>query len=596
MIRPALLILDPDTDRRREVSTGLAQEGYEAVPATSVDESLRYAQALEPRVVLTTTTVLGTEGGALASRLTRDGQATLVVLDDGGAMEDLGDQALVLSTEGLAHDELSRRLRLALVGWEVGIDADLELRSLVGEIALLPVLEVVRSLHRVHLSGALELGRRGAIAFVDGQVVAARAGKARGAKAFLRLSRLRDGTFRVHLRPPSIDREMELGVDELVLEAVEEAQVRWPDPRTRLVINPGVGGASAQERRLLEVVDSCANVGELLDALPATDGKVIQALDLLTEKGAVTLVEPRVEVQVVTDSTADLPPDMVEEYGILVVPLFIHFGSHAFRDGVDIQPRDFYQLLESSDDHPSTQPPPQEEFHAHFHDLVVERDIISIHISEKLSQTIVHARRAALEGIRTFDHLPKERHNFALEVVDSQNVSMSVGLLAIFAARMARRGHKVFAISQMLAKIIPRLEILFVVDTFDFLVRGGRIGRARAIVGKWLGIKPILGVVDGEVAPVDRVRGGQAAQRRIVQLLEERLDTQRPVVVVVAHARAPVWAERLRVLIEQSFTPCELIVTDIGPVVGTHAGPGCVGCVVFQPDDDEWQHIAPLGD
>ena len=145
-----------------------------------------------------------------------------------------------------------------------------------------------------------------------------------------------------------------------------------------------------------------------------------------------------------------------------------------------------------------------------------------------------------------------------------------------------------------LGKMRRRMHTLFVVDTLDFLVRGGRIGKARAIVGKLLGIKPILGVVDGEVAPVDKVRGGRAAHPRIIKLFGDRVNRKRPIIACVAHAQAPVWADRLRALLEKEFNVSEMIETDIGPVVGTHAGPGCVGAVVFQPERGEEDLVAPL--
>jgi DegV family protein with EDD domain len=345
---------------------------------------------------------------------------------------------------------------------------------------------------------------------------------------------------------------------------------------------------------LLQVIGSCATLAELFDALPGPDGILYKAVQRMVAQGIIALDKPRTAVQVVTDSTADLPQDLVRSHGILVVPLSILFGKHTFRDGVDIQPRDFYELLETSDDHPSTAPPTEGEFYEHFYDLVVEQDILGIHISAKLSQTLAHARQAALRGSRGFDHLPPERHNFALELIDSKNVSMATGLLALFAARMARRGHPLGPISHMIQGLIPRIQILFVVNTLDYLLKGGRIGKARALVGKLFGIKPILSVVDGEVTSIDRVRGGRQAQQRIVEILAERLDRGKPAVAAVAHARAPVWGDRLRSLIEKRFELREGIVTDIGPVVGTHAGPGCVGCVVVQPTAEEWELIRPL--
>ena len=140
----------------------------------------------------------------------------------------------------------------------------------------------------------------------------------------------------------------------------------------------------------------------------------------------------------------------------------------------------------------------------------------------------------------------------------------------------------------------PRLELLMVVNTLDYLERGGRIGKAGAWVGKLLGIKPILGMVDGEITPVDRVRRGRDAHPRIVQLLRDRVDAGRPLIVAIAHARAPVWADRLKDLVKEAFDVSETVLSDIGPVVGTHCGPGTVGVVAFQPTSDEQGLIAPL--
>jgi DegV family protein with EDD domain len=159
---------------------------------------------------------------------------------------------------------------------------------------------------------------------------------------------------------------------------------------------------------------------------------------------------------------------------------------------------------------------------------------------------------------------------------------------------MAFRGEGAPAIASRLADMASRVHVLFVVDTLEYLERGGRIGKAQSWVGKLLGIKPILGLVDGEIVPIDRVRGGRQAHPRMVKLFQERLEPGRAVVAAVVHARAPAWADRLRALVAQSFDVRELFVTDAGPVVGTHAGPGCVGAVLFQPSDEEWELVAPL--
>ncbi len=590
--------MDPDDARRLALARGLAKRGYEAVPAMGADEGLRFAQGLGPSVIVAPAELMGFGDTSVLDRFQvrdRGMRRTLLLLGETDDESAVPEDVLFLAVHGLAHDEILRRIRLVLVGREVGVEADAKLESLVGDLSLVPLLELVRALGRCLVTGRL-VQAGGSIIFQDGGVIAARAGAARGVKAFCRLARSIDGPFHLYLGATGDKPEIELPVPDLVLRAIEELQVEQPDPhaRLRVLAATGEGTGSNVQQTLLEVIEGCGSVSDLLDALPATDGRIVQMLSSLQERGWVKIEKPRVAVAVVTDSTADLPPELARRHDILVVPLSIIFGKDRFRDGVDIQPRDFYQLLESSADHPSTEPPPEAELFEHFHGLIAEQDVIAVHISARMSETAAHACEAAERGSRGFDHLPPERRDFVLEVVDSQTVSMGLGLQALFAARMARRGLTVAGITQRLAAMAPRIQLLFAVDTFDYLVKGGRIGKARAAVGRLLGIKPILGVKGGEVVAIDRVRGGRQVHPRIVRLLERRLDPNRPIIASVAHARAPVWADRLQKLIERDLRVKEMISTDIGPVVGTHAGPGCVGCVVFQPDEEEWPLVAAL--
>jgi len=166
------------------------------------------------------------------------------------------------------------------------------------------------------------------------------------------------------------------------------------------------------------------------------------------------------------------------------------------------------------------------------------------------------------------------------------------GLLAVFAARMARRGLSVREIGPRIQAMAERVEVLFVVDTLEYLARHGRIGRAKAWVGQLVGIKPILGVRDGAVTLVDRVRGGRAAHPRMIELFKKTIDPERPAIAAVAHAKAPVWADRLKTLLEKELSLAEVHIAEMGPVVGTHAGPGAVGASIYQPvDDDELELI-----
>jgi DegV family protein with EDD domain len=460
-------------------------------------------------------------------------------------------------------------------------------------------------LNRAQTTGRV-LCAEGTVSLEHGEVVGAEAGRAIGVKAFCRLSHLDAGPFWVQLRPPDLTgpvktaREIKMDLKSLIILALEDAVHDAPDPRSRVRVLLGPAffetRFSARQQELLAAVPSSVTVGRLLDAVAATDGEIVRDLLGLRELGIVTLEEPRDLVRVVTDSTADLPPELARAHGIQVVPLLVLFGDRVFHDGLDLRPKEFYERLAGGADHPRTNPPSKNDFLEVYRTLAPDRDVLSVHISEKLSQTVVHARAAAEEGLPELQRLRGEAEQVTLRVVDSQNVSLGLGMLALFAARMARRGIEPDLIVERLEAMRGRVHVFFAVNTLDYLARGGRIGKGRAFLGNLLGIKPILGVVDGEVAAVDRVRGGRAAQPRLVELFRERIDPKRPVVVSVAHAKAPVWADRLRGLLQKNFDVAELIVAEMGPVVGTHAGPGTVGAALFQPAADELPLVAPLAE
>ena len=169
-------------------------------------------------------------------------------------------------------------------------------------------------------------------------------------------------------------------------------------------------------------------------------------------------------------------------------------------------------------------------------------------------------------------------------------------MLVRFASRMARRGIGVDEIAERVESIAGRLQFLFLVDTLEYLRKGGRIGGGRALLGSILGIKPILAMEGGEVQAVDKARGGRRAQPKLVELLKQRVHTDTPVFGVVGHASAPKWAGRLRELLEEAFTIEEMFEGEIGPIVGAHVGPGTVGCVLFAPDPEEMELLKAIED
>jgi DegV family protein with EDD domain len=612
MPRPAVLVVDPQASRRRELSRGLTSLGYEVIPAIDEQQGRRFAEELAPAVVVAPLGFMSAGAPSPEGAETGNGsRRTLLLLgereEDG---QELPEEVAYLAIGGLAAGELVRRVHVLLLGREVGVEADSQLESLVGDLALTPLLELLRALQRAEVSGRL-VHAAGEVTLIGGQVVAAAAGATRGLKAFCRLSHLDSGAVRVV--PAAADDELALGrggaepeiredTKALIIRALEDRVHDGPGPRSQLRLEIGADffarSFTPHQKDVLAAIPAAGTVGRLLDALPATDGEVLRALEELIAIGVVEVEEPEAAVRVVTDSTSDLPAELARAHGIHVVPLLVIFGDRIYHDGVDLGAREFYERLESGPVSPRTNPPPHRDFLEVYREVAARQDIFSIHLSEKLSQTVVNARAVAEEAGPALQALRPAAAGrpLAIEVADSDSISLGLGLQALFAARMAQRGLDLPSIRRHVEAMRGRMHVLFVVDSLDYLARGGRIGKARALMGKVLGVKPILGVTDGEVVAVDRVRGGRAAHPRLIELFAQRVDPRRPVVAAIGHSKAPIWADRLRALLEERFIAAELMVTEIGPVVGTHAGPGTVGAALFQPTAEELPLIVPLSE
>lgn len=630
MTRQAVLVVEPDPAVRKKLGVGLARYGYEVVPAVTSEEGERFAAGLGPGVIVASAELPGYGDGAILERWRGEaagGEQTLVLLGKSDRDESTLPRAVrMVPVDGLGWDEVVRRIRLVLLGREVGVETDPGLETLVGEVEQAPVLELVRGLARGRFVGRLELPA-GEIRFAETGVAAAAAGpyggsgrgRVGGLKAFCRLGRLRQGPLHVRPEetapPPPPGEAVDGRVEELVIRAVEDASSgSFPHPRARVAVALGPSFFSTRftplEQRVLEQAQGGTTAAALFDAMAETDGEVLAVVESLIGRGLLTLAEPEARCYVVTDSSADLPIEVARAHGIHVVPLSVTFGKQRFHDGVDLRPKRFYEMLTEGAEHPFTTPPDAADFERRYRELLPRRDVVSVHLSGKMSQTVVHAREGGgaakapvAAGVAIAEAAASaaagtggagEGQHHALRIVDSGLVSLALGTLAVFAARLAARGRSAAEVEARLDDLKARMDTLFVVDTLEYLRRGGRIGAARAWIGKLLDIKPILGVADGEVVPVDRARGGRAAHPRILELMAGRADAKRPMVAGFAHANAPVWADRLRKLVEERFQVVETLTAEMGPTVGTHAGPGTVGVVWLQLNDDELDLLAPL--
>jgi DegV family protein with EDD domain len=281
-------------------------------------------------------------------------------------------------------------------------------------------------------------------------------------------------------------------------------------------------------------------------------------------------------VAIVTDSTADLPSELARTRSITIVPLTLNFEGQSLLDGVDITPADFYRRLPSATTHPTTSQPSAGRFAETYSALLKDHDsIVSVHISEKLSGTYASARQGA-------DLTDPSR----VHVIDSELASMSLGLLTLAASQLAAQGADAKAIETKVLAMRDQVQTYFSVATLEFLRRGGRIGRASALLGSVLQVKPVLCIRDGLVTPLERVRTFDRALNRVIELVRA-VDRGRGVCAIVGHADAEDAAERVARELEPIAET--LMIQPLGPVVGAHAGPGVVGVGCYPAD------LLPLG-
>ncbi|MBP7332894.1 MAG: DegV family protein [Firmicutes bacterium] len=279
------------------------------------------------------------------------------------------------------------------------------------------------------------------------------------------------------------------------------------------------------------------------------------------------------QVKIVTDSTADLPPDLAAKYNITVVPLMVIFNDNEiFRDGVDIDTGQFYRRQIERKEYSRTSQPAPAEFLSIYKELASSgSSVISIHLSSALSGACQSARMAR-------DMLP----GADIAVIDSKLASMGLGMIALEAARAAGAGKNKDEILMIVRQMISEGMLYFIVDTLEYLARGGRIGKAQALLGNILSIKPILYLKDGVVHPLEKARGRAKAIDRLAQIVEKKVG-QRRVKCALIHGMDPVGMRQLHENIMPLLNCDEPVCSTLGAVIGTHTGMGALGIAIF-PD------------
>ena len=281
------------------------------------------------------------------------------------------------------------------------------------------------------------------------------------------------------------------------------------------------------------------------------------------------------KIYIVTDSTADIPKNLAESLGITVVPLKVHFKDETYLDGVTISAEQFYEKLNESEDLPTTSQPSPVDFVDTYKQLVKDdkdAKIVSIHLSSAVSGTCQSAYLAqsmvAEEGIE-------------VNVIDSKKASYSIGIIVVEVAEAIKNGKSYNEVVELANQLVESTQIYFLVDTLTYLHKGGRIGKAASLFGSLLNIKPILSLNEnGEVYPVDKVRGRSKAADKVIELFENYAKNKK-VKAGISHAVNLEDAKKYEQLIKDKFNVQDFVLTEIGPVIGTHVGPGALAITMI---------------
>jgi DegV family protein with EDD domain len=275
------------------------------------------------------------------------------------------------------------------------------------------------------------------------------------------------------------------------------------------------------------------------------------------------------QIALVTDSTTYMPPELVKKHDISVAPQVLIWGDQTYRDGVDIESREFFTRLKTARVMPTTSQVSVVSFQEVFEEKVKQGfEVLALLVSSKLSGTI----QSAMQAKELMGTAGEKVH-----VVDSQSVAMALGFQVLAVARALEQGASLQDAIALAEKSYQYSGVTFAVDTLEFLHRGGRIGGAQRFLGTMLNMKPILAIQDGRVEGIDRIRTKTKAHDRVLELTMEKVAGRTPVHLATLHANAAEDARALLTRAEQALHPVESVFTEVSPTVGTHAGPGTVG-------------------
>ena len=269
-------------------------------------------------------------------------------------------------------------------------------------------------------------------------------------------------------------------------------------------------------------------------------------------------------IKIVTDSSADIPPQLLKELDISVVPLYVRFGNDVFRDKVDISNEEFYNRLVNGDVFPNTSQPSPVDFIKVYEELAKDADgIVSLHLSAKLSGTIQSALQAR-ESLKT---------TCPIEIIDTLSITIGQGMVCIAAAKAAQAGATMEEVVKLAREAVPEIHFLVLFDSLKYLAKGGRIGKAQSLMGSMLNIKPLLGLKDGEVVPISKARSYSKGLEQQYEFVERTIREGEVKDLAIMYNTKQDEANALADRIAPLYPREKIIMGEIGPILGTHSGP-----------------------
>ncbi len=605
VVSKTILIAHPDRETGQRLAAALFDAGFEALAVRAPEEVLRNAVGSNPRLILIAVDMPQVGGYELQARLAATGlEFPLIVVfgvKEGNAPEGSAPEGVfVIPDERSDEGSLVDAVRLLAFAEQVGGQFGSGLDRMHGDLTgvsfggLLQALQQHVMTARVVFSASLESG----LWVREGSVVDAWTGVVTGVKAFNRLAEMPSGGFTLTLEDPPLGGTIEGGIGNLVIEAVNErvdlaeALSRLPslDSRPEIQLTSDFFSLefSAVEKKTIAAAQEVQSFRDLLNSIDEVDLAIVRAVEVLMAQGILRFEERTGQVHVMTDSTADLLPIDARRQGIDVMPVSVQFGSQVFRDGIDLQAEDFHRMLKETRESPRTHPVSTGEFLQVFGRATPSGDVVAVLCSSALSANYKNAVEAVATGAADFAEARRqagEKNEPKVFVIDSQQCSGPLGLMAVFARRMANAGLHAAEIAARLEDLRSRFRTVFMVRTIDHLRRAQGIKNKQPSENR-PGERWLLSLEQGKLRLVERSVIPEALDR-LVALLTEGFDPARPVIGSVVQAAAPADAANLRDRLFAKLDVREMLEQQIGPAVTSHNGSGTVGAGLIQLSEEE---------